>query len=133
MNRLTETELRDLIRQELREREAQGTIPLPAIRSNAAALVRAINAADIPHRKGWKPSDYVEPESVLPHLEDEVAELRAALIARAGDPGEELADVFMLVLQIADRLAMPFDHLDAEAVRKLRLRFPGADRLEVKA
>ena len=92
--------------------------------SDAAALVREINLADRPHRKGWKPSDLVTPEMIVPHLESEVAELRDAIFSLSGDPIEEIADVFAVLLNLAYRLKLSFADLDAEAVRKLRLRFP---------
>jgi NTP pyrophosphatase (non-canonical NTP hydrolase) len=46
---------------------------------------------------------------------------------------EELGDVFACVLQTAYRMGMTFDALDAEAERKVRLRFIGADAIDVTA
>lgn len=115
--------------------------------SRAEYLVRKINELDIPHRKGWKPSD----RGSLPTLEslrgevDELDEALDDLRAFAAPPApwsaaerylrdharEEVADVFVCTLQIAFQLGMSFEALDAEAVRKLRLRFIGADAIPI--
>lgn len=111
--------------------------------SRAEALVAAVNRADIAHRKGWKPSDNPHALNVIDDLKREVKELEDALVllgVRATHPDlcpsasahaeEEVADVVACVLQIMLRLGMSCKKLDKEVVRKVKLRFPGAERLE---
>lgn len=107
-------------------------------------LVAEINRRDIPHRKGWKPSEFTR--ASVGHLDDEVAELSEALselyaeqdIGGGSEPGEkldaareELADVVACALQIAYRLGVDEAALEAEIERKLRLRFIGAAAIKL--
>ena len=106
--------------------------------SRTEALVRIVNDCDIQHRKGWRPSEHPRALDVIPGLRKEVDELEEALLAREawsllpdldGDASakEELADVLVCVYQIGHRLQITFAELEAEAVRKIKLRFPGAE------
>lgn len=127
--------------------EHRGATPRSAIVSNSAAdvLIADIRRRNLPHRKGWRPLDQTGTELFIKHLREEVDELAEALAEfqvsiSASDCDipydrahvtEELADVFACTLHLAQVLDLPFAELDAEAVRKLRLRFIGAAEIEV--
>lgn len=113
--------------------------------SRAFELVRTVNTLDLPHRRGWKPSDKPHAFDVQHDLEAETLELHEALAMLVLAEGEfadgdgsvqarevaflkaveELGDVFAVTLQIAYRLKLKFEDLDKEASRKIRARFIG--------
>lgn len=122
----------------------------------AEFMVREIITRDIPHRKGWRPSERARDlAATVRDLFGEARELRDAVNelkhaeARRGESTEwttpydealshareENADVYANVLQLAYRLGQPLSELDNEAAAKLRMRFvgdantPGADTI----
>ena len=115
------------------------------MKCRAEALVSEINRLDLPHRKGWRSSDFVGIPRTK-HLDEEMTQLRDALweLREARSAAhlrpdrafsarvhvhEELADVFACLLQIAHKLDISFEELDTEAMRKLGLTFIGADKI----
>lgn len=110
---------------------------MSAPRSNAARVIAEINRRDLPHRRGWRFSEFAGRRISLDHLRDEVDELDEVLDAlHAGESEardravDELGDILGCVLQAAYRLGLSFEELDAAAERKLRLRFAGADGID---
>jgi hypothetical protein len=109
-----------------------------------AAFVAEVFRLDLPHRKGWKPSENPHPLHVIDDLRKEVNELDSALVIRdawskfpdlGGDAHakEEAADVFVCLAQIMLRLDMTMDELEALAIKKIKSRFIGAEEIEVNA
>jgi NTP pyrophosphatase (non-canonical NTP hydrolase) len=99
--------------------------------SRAEKLVAEIVRLDLRHRKGFVPSEASDAD-ILKAMRGEIRELEIELKFRnVGASRDELGDVFACVLQMAKRLGMSFAELDAEAERKLRMRFLGADKIEV--
>ncbi len=113
--------------------------------SRAALLVDEINRRDIAHRRGWRPSarERLNTRSLrgeLKELDDALARVRSLradahrcagcrdqLVEAIRHSREELADVLGCVYQLAHELdEMTYAELDAEAERKLRLRFADA-------
>lgn len=99
--------------------------------SRAEKLVAEIVRLNLMHRRGFNCAE-ISSADVIDSLRDEVNELEVELnFGNHGASRDELGDVFVCVLQLAKRLGMSFEQLDAEAERKLRLRFLGADKIEV--
>jgi hypothetical protein len=112
--------------------------------SRAALLVAKTEELNLRHRRGWRPSE----RSLLVMVEDARKELRELEDAIKRDnyarsfpelahppalleAREEVADVFVIVARIAARLGMSFNDLDLEATRKIKLRFKGAEGINV--
>ncbi len=85
------------------------------------SVVQDILARDIPHRRAGRPSENSNAD-VAAYLVDEAQEFQETLT----DP-DELADVLVLVFQLAQRIGCSKEELEARAVAKLRMRFTGLD------
>jgi NTP pyrophosphatase (non-canonical NTP hydrolase) len=98
--------------------------------SETMRLRDAIAQFDLPHRRGWRLSERTLKDT-LRDLQREVNELWEASSERGlAEQREEVGDCFVMVLQTAAKLGMGFAELDAEGVRKLRLRFEGVAAIE---
>ncbi len=109
-----------------------------------AAFVTEVFRLNLPHRKGWKPSENPHALNVIDDLRKEVDELDKALVIRdawskfpdlGGDAHakEEVADVFVCLAQIMLRIEMSMDELEALAIKKIQSRFIGAEEIELAA
>jgi predicted house-cleaning noncanonical NTP pyrophosphatase (MazG superfamily) len=87
------------------------------VSSDLWKMIEGIRADDVPHRKGWKPSELSD-KDVARHLVSEAKEVRA-------DPrdGNELADVLNVIIHQAQRIGMSEDDLLSLAMLKLQKRF----------
>jgi hypothetical protein len=100
--------------------------------SKAALMRDEIARLDLPHRKGFCLSEGDGKWPTLSHLKDEVKELEEALLEYDTENARmEVADVFVCLLQVANRLGMTFEDLDKMAVYKMQIRFNGADKIVV--
>jgi len=90
--------------------------------SRAFALRALIEQHNIAHRSGWWPQQRSY-RYLLADANHELLELGSAYGDEAGS--KELADLQVMVYAIALRFGLSFADLDALAVQKLYLRFPG--------
>ncbi len=91
--------------------------------SRAFALRALIEERNILHRRGWWPRARSF-SNLLADAQDELLELGSSYGNEAGS--KELADLQVMVYALALRFGLSFADLDALAVQKLHLRFPGS-------
>ncbi len=103
--------------------------------SRAFALRALIEERNINHRDEYGPQD-ADLSFLLINLQEEVSELWSATEnkrATRDDIAREIADVFVMTCAITLRYGLSFADLDALAVQKLHLRFPGSADAEAAA
>ncbi len=98
--------------------------------SRAFALRALIEQHNIAHRSGWWPQQRSY-RYLLADTQDELLELGSSYGNDAGS--KELADLQVMVYALALRFGLSFTDLDALAVQKLHLRFPGSLGAELMA
>lgn len=98
--------------------------------SRAFALRALIEERNIMHRSGFWPQQRSY-RYILADANDELLELGSAYGDEAGS--KELADLQVMVYALALRFGLTFADLDALAVQKLHLRFPGSADAEAAA
>ena len=110
-------------------------------------MVKAINHLNLRHRRGWYPSEGIGKIPDGKHFMNEAEELVQALEhlnsglewdrpneiinEREAHVLEEMGDVFATILQIGYRLGFTFEQINQEAVRKMRMRFDNADKVDL--
>jgi len=109
-----------------RERGAAGgASALDGVGGGMPPLRRALELQRRAARVGF---DWERPTAVLPKLEEELAELREALVDGDGDPGAELGDLLFTVVNLARHLAVDPDLALAGANAKFERRFRAMER-----